>query len=86
MSETGITYQNLFAVLRSLGFREKPSGLKTGRRHIFVHESTDCLLAFGRENTEPITPADMLSTDVHLRARGVIDRPLEALLNALPAQ
>ena len=79
MNETAITYQNLFRLLVSLGFQRQPATTAT-KRHIFFHEPTDTVLAFGREAGESVTPADMLSTEVHLHGRGIADEPLESLL------
>ena len=51
-------------------------------RHVFCHAPTDTILAFGRQTGELVTPADMLSTEVHLHARGISEEPLESLLSA----
>ena len=81
MTETPITYQNLFMLLVSLGFKRQPGAAATNR-HVFCHVPTDTVLAFGRQTGELVTPADMLSTEVHLHARGISEEPLESLLNA----
>jgi len=81
-----ITYENLFAILVSLGFRQKPaSNVATGPR-VFFHEPTDTILAFCRENDALVTPADMLSTEVHLHGKGIVDESLESLVHAIPAK
>lgn len=82
MNEVSLTYGNLFAILRSLGFQERSAGPASRRRHVFFHEETDTILAFGRASDEPVTPADILSTDVHLHAKGIVDRPIAALAGA----
>lgn len=81
MTETPITYQNLFLVLESLGFTRLPTAAFTNR-HVFCHAPTDTILAFGRHSGELATPADMLSTEVHLHARGITEESLESLLNS----
>ena len=55
------------------------------KRHIFLHEATDSILAFGRKPGESVTPADLLSTEIHLHGRGIADEPLESLLRGMPA-
>lgn len=47
MTETPITYQNLFILLVSLGFKQQPR-TTAKNRHVFCHEPTDTILAFGR--------------------------------------
>lgn len=84
MNDSPVTYQNLFALLASLGFQEQRSGDPTTRQHVFLHKQSDTILAFGRESKESVTSADMLSTEVHLHARGIADQPLESLLNTMP--
>ena len=81
MTETPITYQNLFLVLESLGFTRLPAAAATNR-HVFCHAPTDTILAFGRHPGELATAADMLSTEVHLHARGITEESLESLLNS----
>ena len=81
MTETPITYQNLFLVLESLGFTRLPTAAATNQ-HVFCHAPTDTILAFGRHPGELATPADMLSTEVHLHARGITEESLESLLNS----
>ena len=81
-----MTYADLFAILASLGFRQEPaSGIAAGPR-VFFHEATDTILAFCRENDELVTPADVLSTEVHLHGKGIVDEPLESLVQAIPAK
>jgi hypothetical protein len=81
MTETPLTYRNLFLVLESLGFRRLPTAAATNR-HVFCHAPTDTILAYGRHPGELVTAADMLSTEVHLNARGISDERLESLLSA----
>jgi hypothetical protein len=81
MTENPITYQKLFTLLVSLGFKRHPGAAATNR-HVFCHEPTDTILAFGRQTGELVTPADMLSTEVHLHARGISEEPIESLLHA----
>lgn len=84
MSESPVTYQNLFALLVSLGFQQQPATPAT-KRHIFLHEPTDSILAFGRKPNESVTPADLLSTEIHLHGRGIADEALESLLRGMSA-
>lgn len=84
MNETPVTYQNLFALLVSLGFQQQPATAAT-KRHIFLHEPTDSILAFGRRPSESVTPADLLSTEIHLHGRGIADEALESLLRGMSA-
>ena len=81
MTEIPITYQDLFTLLMSFGFAPQP-GMATGNRHVFCHAPTDTILVYGRQAGELVTSADMLSTDVHLHARGISEEPLESLLGA----
>ena len=81
MTETPITYQNLFLLLESLEFRRQPTAA-TERQHVYLHAPTDTILAFGRHPGDLVTPADMLSTEVHLHARGITEESLESLLSA----
>lgn len=85
MNDVRITYLNLFTLLQSLGFQEHPSKALPNAR-VFFHEPTDTILAFGRDAHEQVTPADMLSTDVHLHAKGIVDQSLESLVGAGPVK
>ena len=82
MTETPITYQNLFLLLESLGFRRQPT-TSAKSRHVFCYAPTDTILAFGRHPGDLATPADMLSTEVHLHARCITEESLESLLNSV---
>lgn len=79
MNEKHVTYQQLYALLKSLGFEQHPSDIRPQAR-VFFHGPTDTLLAFGRDPNEQVTPADLLSADVHLQAKGIVDEPLDILL------
>lgn len=81
MNENTITYRQLFTVLESLGFQQKRSSESSTR--IFFHAPTDTILAFGRKHNEVVTPADILSTEVHLHGRGIAEQSLESLHNAM---
>lgn len=83
MNDTPITYQNLFVLLASLGFQEQRPGKVAAKPRVFLHEKTDTILAFSRETNESVTSADMLSTEVHLHARGIAEQPLELLLTTM---
>ena len=85
MNDVSINYRSLFALLRSLGFQEHP-GKSRPQARVFFHEPTDTILAFGRNPDELVTPADMLSTEVHLHARGIVEQPLEVLASAIPVK
>jgi hypothetical protein len=80
------TYGDLFAILVSLGFRQKPAGSVRAEPSVFFHEQTDTILAFSRDSDELVTPADMLSTEVHLHGKGIVDEPLQCLVGAIPAK
>ena len=80
MSRSQTTYRNLFNLLVSLGFTENIDG--ESERRTFVHPGTVTLLLFGRQPSDAVTSADMLSTEVHLMGNGLIDQPLESLIEA----
>lgn len=40
------------------------------------------ILAFGRDAKEAVTPAYPLSADIHLQGKGIVEQPLESLLQA----
>lgn len=77
-----LTYRNLFALLVSLGFRDNPPSKAGNEPRIFVHATTDTVLLFRDAPGETVTPADMLSTEVHLHANNIVDQSLESLLSA----
>jgi hypothetical protein len=73
------TYRNLFDLLVSLGFSERTlEGPKNSRS--FTHAQTNTVLLFRRAANEQVTPADTLSTEVHLQGKGIITEPLETVL------
>ncbi|MFK7818495.1 MAG: hypothetical protein AB8G99_07245 [Planctomycetaceae bacterium] len=81
MAMTRTTYRNLFDLLVSLGFSERTlEGPKDSRS--FTHDQTDTILLFRRATTDQVTPADALSTEVHLQGKGIIAELLDALLGA----
>ena len=80
MSRDKATYRTLFNLLVSLGFSEYVIG--ESKRRTFVHLETDTLLLFGRQPSDEVTSADILSTEVHLVGKGLIDQPLETLIEA----
>jgi hypothetical protein len=84
MNDASLTYSDLFAVLAGLGFRENPSGETPAGPRVFFHEQTDAILAFCRKPHEAVTPADILSTEVHLQSRKIVDESLETLLRTMP--
>jgi hypothetical protein len=75
-----MTYESLFALLESLGFRTSPA--TPPEPQVFVHDPTDTVLLFRSATSATVTPADLLSTEVHLQARGISDQPLEVLADA----
>ena len=81
MATTRTTYRNLFDLLVSLGFSERTLEDPKGSR-AFTHDQTDTVLLFRRATTDQVTPADALSTEVHLQGKGIIAEPLDALLGA----
>ena len=54
MTEAPITYQNLFLLFESLGFKRLRVAAVTNR-HVFCHAPTDTILAFGRHTGELVT-------------------------------
>ncbi|TWU37524.1 hypothetical protein Q31b_43120 [Novipirellula aureliae] len=80
MNPSTPTYQDLFVLLVSLGFQVKPRVKTPRQQRVFLHTHTDTVLAFGRQPDEVITPADMLSTEVHLQAKGITDQTIDSLL------
>jgi len=80
MSRSETTYRNLFNLLVSLGFTENIDG--ESERRTFIHSESDTLLLFGRQPSDAVTSADILSTEVHLMGNALIDQPLESLLEA----
>ena len=82
MNEKSPTYEELYSLLKSLGFDEGPPGKSPEEPRVFRHAESDTILAFGRDAGEAVTPADLLSADVHLQGKWVVDQPLESLLQA----
>ena len=80
MSKTKPTYQDLFGLLDSLGFVENERSREQGP-YVFFREKSNTLLAFNRAGSEPVTSADLLSTEVHLQSSGIIKESLESLLS-----
>jgi hypothetical protein len=75
-----MTYEDLFALLEALGFRTSP--VTPPEPHVFIHDPTDTVLLFRSTPAATVTPADLLSTEVHLQARGISDQSLEMLIGA----
>jgi hypothetical protein len=73
-----MTYERLFSLLESLGFLTSP--VTPPQPQVFVHEPTDTILMFRSTASGTVTPADLLSTEVHLQAKGISDQPLETLV------
>jgi len=84
MNSVSMTYQDLFAVLVSLGFRERQPGKTPAEPRVFFHQQADAILAFRRKPHELVTPADVLSTEVHLQGKRIVDQSLESLLRTMP--
>ena len=81
MNETPITYETLFALLTSLGFEQRTPGRPSEREPVgFVHQPTQTVLLYRGPANGPVSPTDLLSTEVHLRARSIIHEPLELLI------
>ncbi len=84
MKKGKLTYKNLFALLMSLGFieeTEEGSGRQGAR--VFFHEPTETILLFRNKGSQEVSPADILSTEVHLQAKGIVRQPLESLFSSL---
>lgn len=75
-----LTYHKLFAFLVSIGFEDQSEENERGP-HVFVHESSDTVLLYRRTSETLVAPADALSTEVHLNAKGLTDKPLESLVS-----
>ena len=85
MDVNRLTYKKLFALLASLGFREeRPSKAAPNDPRVFVDDETDTVLLFRNATSETVSPADILSTEVHLHANNIVNQPLESLLSAMP--
>lgn len=82
MNEAPVKYRDLFAFLKTLGFEQ--SREDSPALHAFLHQTTNTLLVFGRSPDESVTPADWLSTEVHLRANRIVDDPLDSLITVAP--
>ena len=87
MDAAPLTYNRLFALLVSLGFEEEsPAGAARKAPRVFVHEPTETVLMFRNATGEAVSPADVLSTEVHLQARNLVDQSLESLVRAQPVR
>lgn len=85
MDAAKITYKKLFALLISLGFTEEsPATVSRKQPRVFIHDPTDTVLVFRNASGETVSPADVLSTEVHLHARNIADQSLESLVHAMP--
>lgn len=82
MDSNRLTYGNLFVVLESLGFKEQTTKNSGNSPRVFVHTATDGVLLYRDSPDDVVTPADLLSTEVHLHANNIIDQSLESLLSA----
>lgn len=81
MDATDLTYENLFALLLSLGFRDVTANASDKKKpRAFVHDKTDTVLLYRKDANGLVSGADILSTEVHLNARGITDTPLESLI------
>ena len=78
-----LTYENLFVLLDSLGFKEELASDSGNAPRVFVHTATDTVLLFRNAPCDIVTPADMMSTEVHLHANKIIEHSLESLVNAV---
>ena len=81
MDAVQMKYRNLFSLLVSLGFTEESPSTTGKEPRVFVHSATDTVLLFRDAPDETVTPADLLSADVHLHANNIVDQSLESLLN-----
>lgn len=85
MDAAPITYKKLFALLTSLGFKEQsPARASRKEPRVFIHDPTKTVLMFRNATGETVSPADVLSTEVHLHARNIVNQPLESLVGAMP--
>lgn len=85
MSNSPITYRRLFELLLTLGFEdETPGDAEQRKPRVFVHPSTDAVLMFRNAESEVVSPADVLSTEVHLHANALASQPLESLVGTQP--
>ena len=82
MTESTITYRDLFELLVSLGFSQTIEG----DNHVFYHKPTNAIVGYRRGKDDPVTSADLLSTEVHLTGRSIIDQPLMELVSSSPTK
>lgn len=85
MNSAKAKYRSLFDLLLALGFTEE-AVIGPPATRLFVHAPTDTILPFRRSHSDEITSADILSTEVHLQGKGIIDQPIESLLEAAPVR
>lgn len=84
MVDTPTTYENLFDLLVSLGFRDSSGDdAVAAEPRAFIHERTDTVLLFRNTPADSVSPADILSTEVHLQGKGIAEQPLESLMSAI---
>jgi hypothetical protein len=87
MDTATITYNRLFTLLLSLGFEEEsPASAVEKDPRVFVHEPTETVLMFRNATGEVVSPADVLSTEVHLQARNLVNQSLESLVRTQSVQ
>lgn len=85
MDATPITYKKLFALLMSLGFKEEsPAKASRNEPRVFIHDPTETVLMFRNATGETVSPADVLSTEVHLHAGNIVNQSLESLVGDMP--
>ena len=85
MDAAPVTYKKLFALLMSLGFKdESPAEASRKEPRVFIHDPTETVLVFRNATSETVSPADALSTEVHLHARNIVNQSLESLVRSMP--
>lgn len=78
-----LTYEKLFALLTNLGFCESARNEDAPNApRVFIHDRTDTVVLFRNASSEPVSPSDLLSAEVHLHASKIVREPLESLMQA----
>ena len=75
-----MTYDQLFAILRRLGFRAQERGGDASQgSQVYIHGATNTVLLFRDSGQRAVSPADLLSTEMRLQSHGITGESLESL-------
>lgn len=76
-----MTYDQLFVILRRLGFTEQERKSQSTRpSRIYVYVPTNTVLLYRESGDQTVSPADLLSTEMRLQSNGIVNGSLESLL------